>query len=169
MNRILKPAGYFLAAVYSLADAVFLTVAKPLADWLAKHWVLERLRNWIVSLRPYPSLLLFAIPVVVLEPVKPVSLYLAGTGHVAMGAAVFVVGEILKLVLIERLFSLTCPKLITIPVFAWSYGKYRQAKDWMISSEAWQTMRRWSRIARYAIRSYLFELKLHVTSARLSS
>jgi hypothetical protein len=70
VNRILKPVTYVLAAVYFLVDAVFIAVAKPVSDWLAKHLVLRKLRAWIRSLRPYPSLALFSVPVIILEPVN---------------------------------------------------------------------------------------------------
>jgi hypothetical protein len=159
VNRILKPFVVVLAAIYFLVDAVFITAARPLANWIEKHWALRRLRGWIGSLRPYPTLALFAVPLIVLEPVKPVAAYLAATEQVAWGMTVLVVGEILKLVLVERLFSISRDKLMSIPAFAWSYGKYRLAKDWLESTEAWQMVRRWSRIARFAIRNHLAELK----------
>jgi hypothetical protein len=113
------------AAIYFLVDAVFLSGAKPLSNWIAEHWIFESLRAWIVSLRPYPTLPLFAVPLIVLEPVKPAAAYLVGTGHFAMGMIVLVVGEILKLVLVERLFSVSRDKLMSIPVFASAYWKYR--------------------------------------------
>jgi hypothetical protein len=159
VNRALKPVVFLLAAIYFLVDALFMIVARPLSNWIAAHWILESFRAWFVSLRPYPTLLLCAVPLIVLEPVKPVAAYLAGTGHVAMGMIVLVVGEILKLVLVERLFSVSRDKLMSIPAFACAYWKYRAAKDWMTSAQAWQAVRRWSRIARYAIRSYAWELK----------
>ena len=71
MNQILKSITYVLAAVYFLVDAVSMSVAKPISNWVAKHLVLRRLRAWIRSLRPYPSLALFSVPVIILEPVKP--------------------------------------------------------------------------------------------------
>jgi hypothetical protein len=159
VNRILKPFVLVLAAIYFLVDAVFMTVARPLGNWIEKHWVLERLRGWIASLRPYPTLALFAVPLIILEPVKPVAAYLAATDQVAWGMTVLVVGEILKLVLVERLFSISRDKLMSIPAFAWCYGKYRLVKDWLESTEAWQMVRRWSRVAQFAIRNHLTELK----------
>jgi hypothetical protein len=136
-----------------------MAAAKPLADWMAAHWVLNRLRAWIVSLRPYPTLALFAVPLIVLEPVKPVAAYLTATGRLASGLAVLVIGEILKLVLVERLFSISRDKLMSISAFAWAYGKYRLAKDWLESTQAWQLVRRWSRIVRLAIRNTIAERK----------
>ncbi len=165
MNRVLKPVVSLVAVIYFLVDAVFVPVARRLSGWIGEHWIFDGLRNWIVSLRPYPTLLLFAVPVIVLEPIKPLALYLIGTGHIPSGAIVFAGGELLKLVLVERLFSLSRDKLMSIPAFAWGYGKYRQARDWVVSLEAWQNMRRWSRIAQYAVRRYVRELK---ASRRLS-
>ena len=159
MKRILKPLVTVLAVIYFLVDAIFLPVARRVSDWVAAHWVFERLRDWITSLRPYPTLLLFAVPVVVLEPVKPVALYLLGTGRVVFGAVVFAGGELLKLVLVERLFRLTRDKLMSIRAFAFCYGKYLEAKQWLTSLEAWQAMRRWNLIAREAIRRVVRKLR----------
>jgi hypothetical protein len=50
----------FAGPALFLVDAVFIAVAKPVSDWLAKHLVLRKLRFWIRSLRPYPSLALFS-------------------------------------------------------------------------------------------------------------
>ena len=141
MNRIWKSVIFMLATIYFLVDAVFRTVARPFANWIAAHRIFESLRIRIVSLRPYPTLALFAVPLIVLEPVKPVAAYLAGTGHIAMGMTVLVVGEVLKLVLVERLFSVSREKLISIPAFAWTYERYSQAKEWLESFEAWQIAR----------------------------
>src|SRR4051812_12554566 len=168
VNRIARPFIVVLAAVYFLADAIFAAVAHPIARWLGEHEILLRLRRWIRSLPPYPSLALFAVPLIILEPVKPVAAWLAATGQIKAGLMVLAIGEILKLVLVERLFNINRDKLLSIPAFAWAYGKYRLAKEWLESTEAWQIARRWSRIARLAIRSSLSELKAssHLTMAR---
>ncbi len=139
-----------IAIPYFLLDAIFATVAIPLARWFAGHWAFARLHRWILSLRPYPTLLLFIVPLIVLEPVKPVAAYLVGTGHVKLGISVLAIAEILKLVFIERLFSVSRDKLLSIPAFAWAYGKYSAVKNWLMSFAAWQLVWRWSRIARQA-------------------
>ena len=108
-----------------------MAVAGPIARWIGRHVQFRRLRAWIRSLRPYPSLALFSVPVIMLEPVKPVAAYLTATGQVLGGAVTFIVGELLKLVLVERLFHLTRDKLMRIPAFAWAYGKYAAAKAWL--------------------------------------
>jgi hypothetical protein len=168
VKRILTPLAYLVAAIYFLVDAVFLTVAEPVARRLADLRMLAGLRAWIVSLSPYPTLALFMVPVVILEPVKPVAAYLAATGHVIGGLTLLLVGEILKLVLIERLFCVSRDKLMSIPTFAWCYHRARQAREWVESLEGWRLMRRLSRLARRAVRNYVLEWRASPKQRRLS-
>jgi hypothetical protein len=158
VNRLLKPLIVLLAGIYFLVDAVFMTVARPVANWLADRRIFSGARAWILSLRPYPTLALFAVPLIVLEPIKPIAAYLAASGHVKTGVAIFVVGEILKLVLVERLFVLNRDKLMSIAAFAWVYRQYRQVRERLQSTAAWQAVRRWSKIAHYAVRMLVLEL-----------
>jgi hypothetical protein len=152
VKRIVRPLIFVLAAIYFLVDAVFMTIARPVAEWTAEHWAFCSLRAWIAALPPYATLALCAVPLIVLEPVKPVAAYLAGTGRIALGLGVLVVGELLKLVLIERLFGLSRDKLMSIAAFAFIYGRCRQVMDWLESFEAWQTARRCSCLIQSAIR-----------------
>jgi hypothetical protein len=168
VKRILQPAIYVLAAVYFLVDVIFMAIARPIADWFADHWVLVRLRRWIASLRPYPALALFTVPVAILEPIKPVAAYLVSTGHVLTGIAGLIIGELLKLVIVERLFCITRHKLLSIPAFAWCYAKFRRVKDWLESSEVWRNCRRLSKLAVHAARHYVMELRSLRTSRRAS-
>jgi hypothetical protein len=148
VKRILKVVSYIAAGLYLLVDAIFMTLAKPIADWIDKHVPLRRLRAWIRSLPPYPSLALFSVPVIVLEPIKPIAAYLAATGQFVGGALTFIFGELLKLVLVERLFSLTREKLMKIPAFAKLYGWYSQAMAWLKATEAWRTLESLARSGR---------------------
>jgi hypothetical protein len=168
LNRIFKPFVFLVAAIYFLVDAMFLAVARPVARRLAELWIFDRLRAWIVSLQPYPTLALFMVPVLLLEPVKPVAAYLTTTGHIMTGLTVLFVGEILKLVLIERLFSISRDKLMSIAAFAWCYDRLSQAREWLESLKAWQLTRRFSLVARRAIRSYVFEMKTSRKPQRVS-
>src|SRR5262249_24993274 len=131
-----------------------------ISNWIANHVVLKRLGAWTGSLPPYPSLALFSVPVIILEPVKPVAAYLAATGQMLGSVLTLIIGELLKLVLVERLFSLTRDKLMKIPKFAWAYGKFRQAKAWLEATQVWQTMRSLSR----GVRDYVAHLKATKTN-----
>jgi hypothetical protein len=167
VKRILKSAVFVLATVYFIVDAVFLTIATPVARWMARRRVFVRLRKWIGSLRPYPSLALFAVPLIVLEPVKPVAAYLMATGQMAVGVTVLTIGEILKLVIVERLFKLCRRKLLKIPLFAWGYGHWRQGVDWLVSMKAWQAARRWILKIKLLSRNFFMQLKRSSKHRRL--
>jgi hypothetical protein len=151
VKRILKPVTYILAAIYFLVDAVFMAVARPIARWIGRHAEFRRLRAWIKSLPPYPSLALFSVPVIILEPLKPVAAYLAATGQMLSAAVTLIVCELLKLVLVERLFHLTRDKLMRIPAFAWGYGKFTEARAWLQATEAWRAVRALSRAAKDSV------------------
>jgi hypothetical protein len=139
-------------------DAVFMAVARPVSRWLGRHFEFKRLRAWIKSLPPYPSLALFSVPVIVLEPIKPVAAYLAATGQVLSGVVTFIIGELLKLVLVERLFHLTRDKLMRIPAFAWAYGKFVEVRVWLQATEAWRVVRAMS----LAARSYVAQARVRL-------
>jgi hypothetical protein len=166
VNRLSKPLFFLVAAIYFAVDAVFMTVAKPLADWIANHRIFDALRAWIVSLRPYPTLALFLIPLIVLEPIKPAAAYMAATGHVRLALLMLAVAELLKLGLVERIFCIGRNKLMLIPAFGWSYLRYCEIRSWLQATEPWQTARRWSKLAQYTVRSYAMNLK---TSGRFSA
>ena len=168
MSRIFKPFVFLVAGIYFLVDAAFWTLAKPVIRWLADHWIFASVRTWVMSLGPYATLALFVVPVLVLEPAKPVAAYLTATGHVVSGLLVLGVAELLKLVLIERLFSISRDKLMSIPAFAWGYGKFQQARNWVESLSAWRLARRIALIAKRSIRRYVLEFKASRKRGRVS-
>ncbi len=145
MKRILTPIAYVIAAIYFCVDLFFAGIAVPISEWVARHFALRTLRAWICSLPPYPCLALFSVPVILLEPVKFLSAYMAATGKLIAAAATLILAELLKLVLIERLFDLTREKLMRIPAFSWIYAHYLEARAWILRLEALQAIRSMSR------------------------
>ena len=158
-KRLANLAVLAIAIPYFLLDAIFATVAIPLSKWIGGHWAFARIHRWVLSLKPYPTLLLFLVPLIVLEPVKPVAAYLVARHHAALGLSMLVIAELLKLVFIERLFSVSRTKLLSIPAFAWVYAKYSAAKECLMSTQAWQSVLRWSRIARCAAKRWMLEAR----------
>ena len=104
------------AALYFLIDAIFFSLITPLGTWLSKRPIFQWIGRWIRSLGPYPTLALFAVPLIVLELVKPVGLYLIASGNVIHGTVLLGVGEIAKITIVERIFHAGRDKLMTIPV-----------------------------------------------------
>jgi hypothetical protein len=167
VSRILKPFVFVLAGIYFLVDAAVWLLAKPVIRWLSGHWIFDRLRTWVMSLGRYPTLALFVVPVLVLEPAKPFAAYLTATGHMVIGLIILGVAEVLKLVLIERLFCISRDKLMSIRAFAWCYAKLQQIRSWIESLGAWRLARRLVLIARRTMRrsvlAYQSEEREHVS------
>src|SRR5262249_42465443 len=111
--------------------------------WLARFRRLRRLRVWIESLGPYSPLALFMVPIILFEPVKPVGFFLLGTGRFVPGMLVLVIGEILKIVIVERLFHIAQPKLMSIRAFAVVYTWIMGWIDWLKALPPWQLAMRW--------------------------
>jgi hypothetical protein len=142
MARLWKIPLFMVATAYFVVDGLFSYVTRPISAWIGQMRLFERARRWIVSLRPYPSLALFAVPVIILEPVKPLAGYLVATGHLLSGAATFLAGEVVKLTCVERLFELNRTKLLSIPAFATAYGYWRRMMDALEAMEVWKMSRR---------------------------
>jgi hypothetical protein len=76
------------------------------------------LRQTIERLGPYPSLLLLGLPTATVEPLKLVAGAVAGKGHWVTGTVMIVACYAFSLLVVERLFSIVKPKLLTIRWFA---------------------------------------------------
>lgn len=152
LGETLKPVLFVVAAIYLAVDELLLLASRPISAWLARQNLLRRLRHWITSLSPYPALALFVVPLVILEPVKPVAAWLAATGHFAAGAVLFVGGELLKLILVERLFHLNKRKLMSIATFAWCYLRISALREWVEATAAFRSARRLIRSAQSIVR-----------------
>jgi hypothetical protein len=161
MTRLWNTPIFAVATVWFIIDGVFSYITAPLAAWLSKTKLLERMRRWVTSLGPYPSLALFAVPLILLEPAKPLSGYLIGTGHFFAGAVVFITAEVLKLTVVERLFQLNKDKLLSIPAFAWGYAYWRRMMDFLESSAAWRMARQMTRKAAYWLRELRSKLQFY--------
>src|SRR6476660_88875 len=109
----------------------------------------------------------FAVPVIVLEPAKPLSGYLIGTGHFFAGAVTFITAEVLKLTFVERLFVLNRNKLLSIPAFAWGYQYWRRMMDAVESLEVWKASRRLVANAAHMVRTQWSQLKRGQRLSRL--
>jgi hypothetical protein len=165
MTRAWNTPVFAVAIVYFIVDGIFSYITRPLTAWLSKKKLFERVRRWVTSVGPYQSFALFAVPLIILEPAKPLSGYLIGTGHFFAGALVFIAAEVLKLTVVERLFQLNKKKLLSIPAFAWGYAYWRRMMDFLESTKAWRAARRAA--IRAANRLRLLRIKLGVDDKRI--
>ena len=143
LKRVLTPVVLVLATVYFLIDAVFLSILKPIAARLARLPIFAGLTAWVKSLGPYASLALFIVPVLLLEPIKPIGAFLIGRRHFVVGLLLVILGEVLKVAIVERLFHLNRDKLMSIALFARCYNFVTRWLGYLRALPAWQAVQRW--------------------------
>jgi hypothetical protein len=73
---------------------------------------------------PYQSLLLLAGPVCLVEPMKLAAVAIAGEGQWIAGTGMIVTAYATSLLLVEGLFLITKPKLLTLPWFALIWTRF---------------------------------------------
>ena len=98
-------------------------------DWLAKLPLWRTMEDAIRRLPPWGAMLLFAVPTVLLFPVKIAALWLIAQGQHAVGVIVIVVAKIVGTAVVARLFSLTQPALLQLRWFARIYHWFIPWKD----------------------------------------
>jgi len=92
------------------------------------------LKRCIKNLGPYQSLILLAVPTATVEPLKLVAVAVAGKGHWIAGTTMIACCYLLSLVVVERLFRIVKPKLLTIPWFARLWRAVLSVRAWVAAS-----------------------------------
>jgi len=112
-----------------------------IGQWPGFRWIEGRVR----SLPPYAALALFALPALMLLPVKLAALWLIHQGRTMLGLAIIVIAKIVGTAIVARLFTLSQPALMQLAWFArlhtrWSAWK-EQLLVWVRASTAWRAAR----------------------------
>ena len=141
LKTIFEPFVIVVAAVYFVIDALALSILKPFLRKISNLQVFKFIARWIASLGPYPTLALFVVPLVLLEPIKPFSAYIIASGHIIFGVAVLILGEVLKITIVERIFHIGRDKLMTIKAFAWIYNFAFGWLAWLQALPPWQSVK----------------------------
>jgi membrane-bound ClpP family serine protease len=123
---------------------------RPLADLLGR---LARWRPWaaleaaVIRLPPYAALVVFALPTLLLLPLKFLALILIAKGQVLLAGLLFVAAKVVATALIARLFMLTQPALMQIGWFASAHDTVMPWKEALTAqvraSWAWRVGRVW--------------------------
>lgn len=142
LSRLLRPVVTLFAVAYFLLDALAYWVVRPITRRIARLPLFSRFGPWVAGLGPYPSLILVLVPLALLEPAKPVGAWLFATGRPMAGAGVIIGAELVKITLVERLFHIARPKLLTIGWFAWGYMRVTAWLAWLKETAPVRTARR---------------------------
>jgi hypothetical protein len=75
---------------------------------------LARTRRRLQKMTPYLSLVLLLVPLLLVEPLKLVAVFVAGEGHWLTGTGMLIGAYTASLLFVERLFRVVKPKLMTL-------------------------------------------------------
>ena len=125
-----------LAAPFVFVAAVIIILEDWLWDDLARFAafigqlpILRSIESLIVALPPYLALFVFAVPSLLLIPVKLIALYFIAHGQETLGFLTVAAAKFVGTALVARLFTLTRPKLMRIGWFAWLYEIFISYKE----------------------------------------
>lgn len=178
-----------LRAVWRVGEALLALIIifeewgwRPLANalgHLARLAPIAALERLIMALPPYGALVVFAVPSLLLLPLKLLSFYLIAQGQTVAAAALFVGAKVAGTAIVARLFIITGPQLMRIGWFRWLYDTVMPWKAaltaWVRTTAFWQTLVRvkaavkhWAIFARLAVRRRLALLVLRWKQWRAS-
>ena len=124
MPRVLRPFLVLFALIF-LVEAWLWEHLRPLVAWvvdlIAWNRLKARLAAAIERLPPYPTLLIFLIPPIVLFPFKLLGLWMLAHGSWLGAMTVLVLAKLVGTGVAAFIFDLTRPKLLQLPWFRWVY------------------------------------------------
>jgi hypothetical protein len=124
MRRVFKPLLILLALVF-LFEAWLWEQLRPIVAWVVGLVRWDRLKARLVAaiehLPPYPTLLVFLIPVALLFPLKLLGLWMLAHGSWLGATTVLVLAKLVGTGVAAFIFGVTRPKLLQLPWFRWLY------------------------------------------------
>jgi len=78
------------------------------------------------------------VPLCIVEPAKLVAIAIAGKGHWITGTGMIVAAYAISILVVERLFLIVKPKLLTLDWFAWAWTRFVALRDRVVG---WLTCR----------------------------
>lgn len=128
MRRLLRPLWIVLALLF-LLEAWLWDHLEPLVAWFVGLLPWQRLKRWlkqtIESLPPWAALGAFAVPFLVLLPLKFLEVYFIATRNWLGAGAVLLLAKLLGLGITAFVFDATRDKLLQM---AW----FRRLYDWVL-------------------------------------
>lgn len=127
LHLIAGLAGWLLALLIVFEEWGWEPLQRVLARigrWPGLRWIEGAVR----SLPPWGAVLVFALPSLMLLPIKLLALWTIGQGHVLLGMLIIVAAKLVGTAVLARLFTLTQPALLQLRWFAWLYGHWTRIK-----------------------------------------
>ena len=152
-TRAIRVVGRFIVAVavvgYTVLDELLFPLFHPLIRWLTGLRLFQRIGEWLGRLPSYAALVALGIPFVIIEPMKVVAIWWAGTGHIVSGTIALLMAHILSLLVVERIFHAVYQPLMRIEWFAkllgWLFAIRDRAIKMVKATAAGRSASQWAR------------------------
>jgi len=152
-----------LVALLLLAEQWLWATGSRCAGALAAWPPLRALENGIRRLPPWAALLAFALPGLLLLPVKLLALLAIAHGHALTGLMVFILAKVGGAMVVARIYLLTLPSLLALVWFARWHNRFMIFKDQLIArfraSPMYSSARRSLSTLRRTLRRLRYQLK----------
>ncbi|MGB9365113.1 MAG: hypothetical protein WCE79_03775 [Xanthobacteraceae bacterium] len=136
MRRVFRPFLVLLALIF-LVEAWLWEHLRPLVGWVvdlvAWNRLKARLAAVIERLPPYPTLLIFVIPPIILFPFKLLGLWMLAHGSWLGATTVLVLAKLVGTGVAAFIFDVTRPKLLQI---GWFRRLYERILVWLEKARA---------------------------------
>ena len=133
MKKLLHPV-WFLVALFVLVESWLWRRTVDFGYWLVRLVPMEAFKRGVAALvsklPPYVALLVFALPVLLIEPIKLAGIYLLTHRHVFLGILVFIAAKLVAVAIIAFMFEICRDKLMQISWFPKFYALFIRAWHW---------------------------------------
>lgn len=157
LKRVVTPPLVLIAAALILVEETLIRWVQRLMARLAALPLIATLEERARRLPPYPAMILFLLPGIVLFPVKLLALWLLASGHVVWGAIIVVAGKLAGTAIGARIYLILRPTLVTLNwfaraeacVFGWRdriYARVKAMAAWQAAAHAIASMKAWMRL-----------------------
>jgi hypothetical protein len=171
-TRLFAPLVH-LAALLLLLEEWCWDVGARLGAGLARWPLLAAVEARVRLLPPYAALCLFALPGLLLLPVKLLAVVAIAHGHAVSGIATIVIAKLGGAAVVARLYALTLPTLLAVGWFARCHCWFMALKEHWIgrlrASHAFREAGRVLQAMRQAVRLVLRHHALRRSRHRLAS
>ena len=131
-KTLATPFVFVAAVIIILEDWLWDDLAR-FAAYVGQLPILRAIESLIVALPPYLALFVFAVPTLLLIPVKLIAFYFIAHGQETLGFVTVLLAKFVGTAFVARLFVLTRPKLMRIGWFVWVYEKFISFKQQLYS------------------------------------
>src|ERR1043166_2368564 len=114
LKRALEIAVVPFAAAVVFVEQVLIRYLNLMMVAVARWPPVARLEAWLVTLPPWAAVLTFAMPSLIILPVKISALWFAAHHRFALATAAVVLGKIMATAILARLYRILRPTMMTL-------------------------------------------------------